>query len=528
MRKLFLMASVLLAGVLARADGTFTFYNDTANTVVLNDYYTSVAAPCDFLGFVNLSTVGPYASYSFTMSSSYWNCLTSDQFDCVGTDATPVRDNDTCGLSYHLGFGRFTDSGSCHFTCTAAPTNYCSTLDCVNTDSRPHHYKAYFSVLPDVVGTLIKEMDLPSGGQYSHTQCSTNGPVTSYMIQMADPPATGGSYSCWGVSGTNGPAPYNPFSFQNTNSAGYNATNPAPFYDGTNYPNTTNIIWGAGNTNPATDATLKTGFGALWDAITKGNNSTSEAIGGLGTNGVAGGTNSDSDFDKYATNAHTLGSFGLGTNATLADGAAALGAADTDAQRMIDGMGSAPSVPGGDASLLAFEFCGRSVSVDPEVLFPGMAGIVRDLVGWSCTLMFFFWFGKTYLKVASMSGLSQLGGVPDLQVEIAGFGGNMAGLTTALVVPIVYIGLWIGLFTLIFGYIFSLQEGPHWTTNPWTGMSGLVIGGKAVGSTTMYLLNLFFPLAYLMSLAWTRLTLTLTIAKMVVIVNATSRFLFGK
>jgi hypothetical protein len=246
---------------------------------------------------------------------------------------------------------------------------------------------------------------------------------------------------------------------------------------------------------------------------------------GLGNSGSGSGTNG---LGIYSTNANVYPGLGNGTNAGLGTGSGALGAADSTVATFTNGLGSAPSVGAGSAAVFSFAFCGTTLNLDPESIFPGMPSIIRQLMGWGETVAFMLWFGKQYLRVSGIFATAQTGGVPDLEASVAGFGGNLLGYTAALVVPFVYIGLWVGVFTYIFSVALGYETSSYFTTNPFTGMGSFTTGSSATGAGALYLLNDFFPVPYTLSLLWTTMLLLVTMTKFVVVCSATSRFLFGK
>lgn len=503
------------------ADNTF-IYNDSDVSLTWYSRYVNLANPCAGEGVGGANTMAPHTMLSFESTGNYqWFGWVQTAPSCAGGGTGNLvtgRPYDGCGYALRLGFGPWTSAGyTFHFSCNPV-TNYCASLDCVNTDSVSHNYKIYSNAV-GVVGVQIGTKFLYSGDQMHLQICGpTNGvPFNLYAIETT----IGGNAdivrnTCIGTMSTNVALPQPPQKFQNTNSPSWNATNPVPTYDG----NTTNINWG-GPTNLATEGTLKTGLSALWDAIWKGNNTLDADLRALTNMGVWGG-------DKYATNTPGAINYGHGTNATIADGQAALGQADTDAATAETGMGTAPTVDGGSASIFTFSFCGQTINLDPENTMPGLGGVVRNLIGWGATIWFMFWLLDWYKKLVTVTATAQTGGVPDLEVDVAGFGGNVAGWVAAVTVSIVFIGLWVGIFTYLFSKVFNLQSSAYFTTNPWSGMSGFYYSAKSAGAAALYLLNLYIPMSYIMSLVWSRFTLGIALPKLVLAAAAASRMLWGR
>ena len=231
-----------------------------------------------------------------------------------------------------------------------------------------------------------------------------------------------------------------------------------------------------------------------------------------------------------------------GTNITLGTGSNLLGSGVTgQAQSLVDalGNGSWTNTDAGDASVLSIGFVGgTTLNLDPEVRFPGIGGLVKSLFGWAATFAFLFWFGTRYWAATQLLATAQTGGVPDLETEALGFGGNILGVVTALVIPFVLVGLWVTLFTGIFSIVLGVTGGSgYWGFNPFFGWTGFhsthvaAAGGSttyATGSGAMYLLNYFLPVPYILSLGWTQLVLYFTMAKVALVCAAASRALWGR
>ena len=173
----------------------------------------------------------------------------------------------------------------------------------------------------------------------------------------------------------------------------------------------------------------------------------------------------------------------------------------------------------GDASGLHFEFCGRVVSLDPADRFPGFMGLVRSAWSFIALMLFGRWVVGWVQEIIQLIGTAETGGVPNLEAELFGFGGNVAGLAVYLATIVVFIASWVvvlnwvGLAILDFLGLFP-QAG-----------AAVGLGGNAIA---LYLLNACFPVSLALSLASARVTLPLTGSKVCLVAIAVSRMLAGK
>jgi len=294
--------------------------------------------------------------------------------------------------------------------------------------------------------------------------------------------------------------------------------------------NMTNQVITFTGTNDSRD-----GFSALYDAVTKaaaenntGLKSIKDALSALGTIGGSG-TNSDAAaieaFHRDNTNLLSqinakLGGTNFnpaasGTNGTSAmDSATAImGATDTEAQGHLTALGSAPEVLGGGSPTeLSFEFYGQTLNLDPEVRFPGAAAFFKSGI----MLLVALWLGRylvdLYMKTAEIYATSETGGVP----AIGPWGA--AGLPVAVAVATAVVGLWVLVFAALFSNGFEYLS----TVN------GTVSGFATSNSTALYLINLFFPVAFMLSAAWTRIIAPFAVTKVIIMTASAQRFLLGK
>jgi hypothetical protein len=454
--------------------GDFSFYTSSPNT-------WTYSGPCTTLNFL---TSGAY--YPLAMNGSTYTFY---------LDAS-------CNLS----------------TNGAPPTNYCMRFAYTNTTPFIQAVVPYVSF----VGSSCTD---PSG------QGGPAGPQNGYSLaQLMPGEATAFmacytcAWNCWyeafPVGGTNQTPTLTPTNTQGTaisttNQVG-SGTGIVKAGMGTGGPKPSTATGLGSNTN-LTGGQFYSGVNDLGSVLYQGfeqlHSDMSGTTGGTGTNGLG----------VYSTNTSKGQYSSYGTNA--GNGASALGAADTGAASAISAIGTnPPSSSGGSASALSFSFATGTINLDPDSIMPGIPAIVRQLLGWGATIWFIVWFAGAYKDCVQMMAGAELGGVPDMDVEVAGFGGNVVGVATAVAVPLVFIGLWIGIFTYGFNSLAQYLAGAYFTTNPFTSLSS----GGSGPSAALYLMNELLPLGYLMAIGWTRIGLMFTLPKLAAIAVASGRFLFGK
>lgn len=307
-----------------------------------------------------------------------------------------------------------------------------------------------------------------------------------------------------------------------TGSGGVIYSNPASW--GSNGPIsfTTNAVAGD-NIN-----TLQTGFGALYSAINAGTavlDSDLHAIdrhldaltNGTDMSGISNQLNHLVS-GQQGSNYMATGSYASGTNWNESIARAALGTAAGEADTLLSGLGSPPTVGAGDASALTIAFVpGHTLNIDPAVQFPGLPEIFKNCFSAAAILAFGYFAGKRYSDAVRTFATAQTGGVPDLNVMAATFGGNALGLLVAIAIPVIFVAGWGVLFHYLFGQILSRI----------TGLSGTDFFG-GMGGTGLYLVNEFFDVSLFLTLAWLQLSLYFGLEKLVLIAASVSRFLFGK
>lgn len=300
--------------------------------------------------------------------------------------------------------------------------------------------------------------------------------------------------------------------------------------------NYTNVIDFTGTSaTAAKDDTLKAGFGRLSDQLREVKESidlntvaTLQGSGSSSTNGsgdMSGVEDAIDEFHRDNTNL-LAGILGALTNASMAvgdmstNGAAALTEATTrmsDATAAADdaltALGSAPTEIGSpSASVFTFTFVGQEMNIDPENLFPGMGAFFRA----GMMLVVGMWLGRylseLYRNTATTFATAQTGGVP----SVGPFGS--VGLIMGAAVAVAVIVLWVAVFTYFFSFVTSL----------FGEIAGAVAGFNVGDSGAAYLINYFFPVAFIMACAWTRLIAPIAVTKLVILTSAAQKLLLGK
>jgi hypothetical protein len=254
------------------------------------------------------------------------------------------------------------------------------------------------------------------------------------------------------------------------------------------------------------------------NALANVSNTMSEALSGVlngYSNQASGGPQILGAVPDFATNGSAAMAAAMtlisGVDGALASATGLVGTAESSVGSAFTGAGS--------ASALSFAFCGRTLNLDPEVRFPGLMGLVKAAWTFIALMLFCRWAAAWLVTVLKVFSGAQTGGVPDLNEELAGFGGNIAGLIVAKVVAGVFIGLWVVVFDVVVGMVMDKL-----------GMLPSSAGALGLGGNqgALYLLNASFPVSLVISLGMARITLPLTAAKLGWAAAAASRYLFGR
>jgi len=338
-----------------------------------------------------------------------------------------------------------------------------------------------------------------------------------------------------------------------TNSSGYpantNYTLATPvggLYFDPSKPNGSNIIWSAGSLTNNTTATRE-GSQAIKSSIDSGTKATIDALtnllGRLGaTNGTgdsdAGMTNAIDRFRQQNTNllSQILTNLQRGTN--ISTGAlltnaeslteAALGQL-VDINGNIDSaltaMGSVEAAgfgADGTAEVFAFSFAGHEINLDPEIQYPGVMGIAKILLTGVVLLLYGLSVSKMFWEVIKVYASAQTGGVPNIQTEFAGFGGNVAGTLAAPGMMLAFIAVWVVVLTSVSAAWFGAL-GDFSFSASMTAMTSVSLPPGA-----RYLLYKSTPVQLILSLFFSRIVLWLTASKAVMLAATASRFIAGK
>ncbi len=202
-------------------------------------------------------------------------------------------------------------------------------------------------------------------------------------------------------------------------------------------------------------------------------------------------------------------------------------AAETLAQTVEDmtGIGNlvsaiTPSLPDSSPAPvdMTMQFCGRTINLDPVIMFPSAVAVSFNGFTIVALLGFFAGVGRLYWRLIQVKASAQVGGTPDMDVEIAGFGGNALGFIVGRLVSFAFIALFAAASVYLFSNLgVSIGDALNFTN--WTG---------SMGGIGLYLLTSFIPVHLICSLAATYLLLTFTLAKLLNLAVAASRFLIGR
>lgn len=222
----------------------------------------------------------------------------------------------------------------------------------------------------------------------------------------------------------------------------------------------------------------------------------------------AGNTNT-SGFTNAASMGNTNGGAGLPSGAASAVNS--VGDFDPEATSTGLDVRTAPSA-------LTMDFCGRTISFDPEVLSPGIGAWSRMILSIPLLLWFLYEVSKLFSKLAATYASAETGGVPDLNASLFGSGGNMAGMATAVIVTTAFLAIWGVLFTWFYD---TLMDKIGLANNVGSEISS----GNAVA---VYLLLLFIPVQLYLTLGSTLAIVHFGAGKIVILSSSASRYLWGK
>jgi len=215
-----------------------------------------------------------------------------------------------------------------------------------------------------------------------------------------------------------------------------------------------------------------------------------------------------------STNAATATSF---AQAALSDATSAL-------QGVIDGIDPDPQLVGdpGHTSVWEFDFCGRHCDVDPVSNFPGVFAFSLGLWSFILVAAYFLDVGNMYWKAIQVFSSQQIARFPNVQMELFGTGGNVLGVAIGVVIPAVFVALWVIGVTLTVGGLGSLLAHI-------SGLPAVVTAftSSPAGAAAWHLTTNSFPVGLAVHLLSARILLRYTLAKACLIASAASRWLAG-
>jgi len=184
----------------------------------------------------------------------------------------------------------------------------------------------------------------------------------------------------------------------------------------------------------------------------------------------------------------------------------------------LKGLYAPPEVGSSGGADMTIEFCGQTLDLDPAVRFPALV----TACFWGFTFAAYIWFGVAVSKMFSESvrgfQSQQLGGIPNMEIEAFGTGGNLVGMTVGAIVC----GVFVLGFYLILHLVFGAIMEEIASSSGWDQFAG---GMAGVG---WYLLTTLFPVQTIVSLSCTAIVLRFTIGQITLAGAGAARFLFGK
>jgi len=154
--------------------------------------------------------------------------------------------------------------------------------------------------------------------------------------------------------------------------------------------------------------------------------------------------------------------------------------------------GTKPSTPSGSDSMFTIELMGITFNLDPEnqPAVKSGASFFKLIIQWISTIIYSWWVLSEIQNFIKWQAV-----VPQAKGnQIAGTGGQGFALIAA--------GLLVGVLFLSVPAIWTILEtGPYGVAGLWDATSELVSDGSSIAAGVWYLLNFFFPVVFLMTLA---------------------------
>lgn len=435
----------------------------------------------------------------------------------------------------------------------------CTTLTIANSDSVYHQYQ----VVKDCVPVCGAYLTVPPGGRKSLTLCNTN--QSGYLVKRINPAA---NYSLQIVSGcglayvpdsgtwcdsANGTTVTTTFTWavegaQSSTSTDPSTPTPSTYTSGTN---AAPISF----TNNNSDAILKTGFSALYDATVKIGLQTgqkldevkaaveagtvvnangfasvtgavwgsahflSNALSGLGSGTNGGGSDSNwlSEINHSLTN---VGPTNIMDTSDLGEAAGAATRATLDG--VLDGVPSDVGTPGGIGGSWEISAGAFTINLDP-FSYPwvvALAAFCRALINWACVAtMMLFAMKVTQETIAAGGNARQATAASATPVASSAVALGMAGfITIALaVVPVALVAYMSGGGGL---------GGTSWTLAQFFSPPDMGGGGGSLGSS-LAMVDQFIPLATVVALPINMFAFRATAAGHLWTAQTVVRFLVG-
>jgi len=178
----------------------------------------------------------------------------------------------------------------------------------------------------------------------------------------------------------------------------------------------------------------------------------------------------------------------------------------------------------GEPAVFTMALFGETLDFNPVAMFPSLQ--VMCYLGFKIVteLAFLMWLAARFWEMVRAKSAVQGGGVPDLEVnggvEVltfgGSFGGNFAGVAVALIVPGVFLAMFVGV--MVFCFSVGLAYVPE--------AMNLTAWETSLGEGAFYLLTSYIPVNLIFTLAVTKIVLTYMLSFLYDVAASASRFLW--
>lgn len=323
--------------------------------------------------------------------------------------------------------------------------------------------------------------------------------------------------------------------------------------------NISNINWGAGATNSATDGTIQKGFSALYDGIAKNTAEVSAngkrldglggkldtintSVGGVTTavtdakNGIMGaisntafhGGSTNFDGTGYTNLANQYKNYSDARSAAESAQATALGEIDTMITQVGSGHGA---MEGSFADLsVVIPIPGLNGANEHDMTINPITSEFQEVITkayrlqlFLCILIYASRVVIDLMNFIKTMAQTKFASIPNMNFTILGSGGNLAGITTHATLVVAVMALWAAILGTVFGAWFG---DINWNTMFSTIAGKPITPGSSSGvNQGLGLLARFVPLDTVFGLAFAYIVWRLTMLKASLISAVVARFI---